>query len=404
MKKISGGVCAPAGFRANGVHCGIRKNKTKRDLSLIVSEKRASAACVYTTNLVKGAPIIVTKSHVADGYAQAIVCNSGNANTCNADGVEIAEAMCALVEKNTGIAASDVVVASTGVIGQPLSVEPMAEGMPALAAGLSEENGNLAAQGIMTTDTVAKEIAFSFDLGGAECHIGAIGKGVGMINPNMATMLIFVTTDAAISPAMLQKALSADVKDTFNMVSVDGDTSTNDMVCVLANGLAGNPEITETGKDFNAFRRALNKVTTYLCRCIAKDGEGATKLLECKVTGAKTKNAAKLVAKSVIKSSLFKAAMFGADANWGRVLCAVGYSGADVDVSKVDVSFKSRCGRIDVCKNGSGIEFSEEEAKKVLGADEIQILIELNDKSGKATAWGCDLTYDYVKINGDYRT
>ena len=404
MKKISGGVCAPAGFRANGVHCGIRKNKTKRDLSLIVSEKRASAACVYTTNLVKGAPIIVTKSHVADGYAQAIVCNSGNANTCNADGVEIAEAMCALVEKNTGIAASDVVVASTGVIGQPLSVEPMAEGMPALAAGLSEENGNLAAQGIMTTDTVAKEIAFSFDLGGAECHIGAIGKGVGMINPNMATMLIFVTTDAAISPAMLQKALSADVKDTFNMVSVDGDTSTNDMVCVLANGLAGNPEITETGKDFNAFRRALNKVTTYLCRCIAKDGEGATKLLECKVTGAKTKNAAKLVVKSVIKSSLFKAAMFGADANWGRVLCAVGYSGADVDVSKVDVSFKSRCGRIDVCKNGSGIEFSEEEAKKVLGADEIQILIELNDKSGKATAWGCDLTYDYVKINGDYRT
>lgn len=404
MKKISGGVCAPAGFRANGVHCGIRKNKTKRDLSLIVSEKRASAACVYTTNLVKGAPIIVTKSHVADGYAQAIVCNSGNANTCNADGVEIAEAMCALVEKNTGIAASDVVVASTGVIGQPLSVEPMAEGMPALAAGLSEENGNLAAQGIMTTDTIAKEIAFSFDLGGAECHIGAIGKGVGMINPNMATMLIFVTTDAAISPAMLQKALSADVKDTFNMVSVDGDTSTNDMVCVLANGLAGNPEITETGKDFTAFRRALNKVTTYLCRCIAKDGEGATKLLECKVTGAKTKNAAKLVAKSVIKSSLFKAAMFGADANWGRVLCAVGYSGADVDVSKVDVSFKSRFGRIDVCKNGSGIEFSEEEAKKVLGADEIQILIELNDKSGKATAWGCDLTYDYVKINGDYRT
>lgn len=404
MKKISGGVCAPAGFRANGVHCGIRKNKTKRDLSLIVSEKRASAACVYTTNLVKGAPILVTKSHVADGYAQAIVCNSGNANTCNADGVEIAEAMCALVEKNTGIAASDVVVASTGVIGQPLSVEPMAQGMPALVAELSEENGNLAAQGIMTTDTVAKEIAFSFDLGGTECHIGAIGKGVGMINPNMATMLIFVTTDAAISPAMLQKALSADVKDTFNMVSVDGDTSTNDMVCVLANGLAGNPEITETGKDFTAFRRALNKVTTYLCRCIAKDGEGATKLLECKVTGAKTKNAAKLAAKSVIKSSLFKAAMFGADANWGRVLCAIGYSGADVDVSKVDVSFKSRFGHIDVCKNGSGIEFSEEEAKKVLGADEIQILIELNDKNGKATAWGCDLTYDYVKINGDYRT
>ena len=404
MKKISGGVCAPAGFRANGVHCGIRKNKTKRDLSLIVSDVKASAACVYTTNLVKGAPILVTKEHVADGYAQAIVCNSGNANTCNADGVEIAEKMCKLVEQNTGISANDVVIASTGVIGQPLSLEPIAEGMPALAKGLSPLNSNLAAQGIMTTDTVAKEIAYTFELGGAECHIGAIGKGVGMINPNMATMLIFVTCDAAISPAMLQKALSADVKESFNMVSVDGDTSTNDMVCLLANGLAGNPEIKEPGKDFNAFRRALNKVTTYLCRCIAKDGEGATKLLECKVTGAKTKNAAKLAAKSVVKSSLFKAAMFGADANWGRVLCAIGYSGADVDVTKVDVSFKSRAGVIEVCKNGSGIEFSEEQAKKVLSEDEIQILIELNDKKGKATAWGCDLTYEYVKINGDYRT
>lgn len=404
MKKIQGGVCAPVGFKANGVHCGIRKNKTKRDLSLIVSEVRAAAACVYTQNLVKGAPILVTKKHVADGYARAIVCNSGNANTCNADGEEIAEGMSKLVEEFTGVSAQDVVVASTGVIGQPLSLDPIRDGMPSLAEGLSEEGSDLAAQGIMTTDTVPKQIAYTFTLGGKECRIGAIGKGVGMINPNMATMLIFITTDAAISPAMLQKALSADVKDSFNMVSVDGDTSTNDMVCVLANGLAGNECIEQPGKDFNAFRKALNKVTTYLCRKIAGDGEGATKLLECKVTGAKGKNAARTVAKSVIKSSLFKAAMFGADANWGRVLCAIGYSGADVDVTKVSVDFRSRAGELAVCRNGSGILFSEEEAKKILSEKEIEILIGLGDGNGKATAWGCDLTYDYVKINGDYRT
>ena len=404
MKKIQGGVCAPVGFKANGVHCGIRKNKTKRDLSLIVSKVRAAAACVYTQNLVKGAPILVTKKHVADGYARAIVCNSGNANTCNADGEEIAEGMSKLVEEFTGVSAQDVVVASTGVIGQPLSLDPIRDGMPSLAEGLSEEGSDLAAQGIMTTDTVPKQIAYTFTLGGKECRIGAIGKGVGMINPNMATMLIFITTDAAISPAMLQKALSADVKDSFNMVSVDGDTSTNDMVCVLANGLAGNECIEQPGKDFNAFRKALNKVTTYLCRKIAGDGEGATKLLECKVTGAKGKNAARTVAKSVIKSSLFKAAMFGADANWGRVLCAIGYSGADVDVTKVSVDFRSRAGELAVCRNGSGIPFSEEEAKKILSEKEIEILIGLGDGNGKATAWGCDLTYDYVKINGDYRT
>ena len=404
MKKIQGGVCAPVGFKANGVHCGIRKNKTKRDLSLIVSEVRAAAACVYTQNLVKGAPILVTKKHVADGYARAIVCNSGNANTCNADGEEIAEGMSKLVEEFTCVSAQDVVVASTGVIGQPLSLDPIRDGMPSLAEGLSEEGSDLAAQGIMTTDTVPKQIAYTFTLGGKECRIGAIGKGVGMINPNMATMLIFITTDAAISPAMLQKALSADVKDSFNMVSVDGDTSTNDMVCVLANGLAGNECIEQPGKDFNAFRKALNKVTTYLCRKIAGDGEGATKLLECKVTGAKGKNAARTVAKSVIKSSLFKAAMFGADANWGRVLCAIGYSGADVDVTKVSVDFRSRAGELAVCRNGSGIPFSEEEAKKILSEKEIEILIGLGDGNGKATAWGCDLTYDYVKINGDYRT
>ena len=403
MKKTVGGVCAPLGFKANGVHCGIRKNKTKRDLSLIVSEVRASAACVYTQNKVKGAPILVTKKHVADGYARAVICNSGNANTCNADGVEIAEGMCSLVEKFTGIPASDVVVASTGVIGQPLSLEPVASGMKELVNGLGA-NSDFAAQGIMTTDTVDKQVAYHFLLGGKECTIGAIGKGVGMINPNMATMLIFVTTDVAIAPDMLQKALSADVKDSFNMVSVDGDTSTNDMVCVLANGLAGNETIMQPCKEFTTFRKALNKVTTNLCRKIAKDGEGATKLLECKVFGAKTKHAAKIVAKSVIQSSLLKAAMFGADANWGRVLCAVGYSGADVDIQKVDVCFKSKAGQVLVCQSGSGVPFSEEEAKKILSEDEIQILIDLNDKNGKAVAWGCDLTYDYVKINGDYRT
>ena len=404
MKKIEGGVCAPAGFKANGVHCGIRKNKTKRDLSLIVSDTRCAAACVYTQNLVKGAPIAVTKEHVKDGYAQAIVCNSGNANTCNANGVEIAEGMCGLVEKYVGIPARDVVVASTGVIGQPLSLEPIENGMRELVSGLNEFGSLYAAQGIMTTDTVDKQIAYSFTLDGKECRIGAIGKGVGMICPNMATMLIFITTDAAISPAMLQKALSADVKDSFNMVSVDGDTSTNDMVCILANGMAGNEEITEQGKDFTSFRKALAKVTTNLCRRIAKDGEGATKLLECKVTGAKTKAAAKTVAKSVIKSSLFKAAMFGADANWGRVLCAIGYAGANVDISKIDVDFKSSAGTVAVCRGGSGIPFSEEEAKAVLSQDEIDVLISLNDGNGRATAWGCDLTYDYVKINGDYRT
>ena len=278
MEKIQGGVCAAKGFRANGVHCGIRKNKSKLDLSLIVSDVRCAAACVYTQNLVKGAPILVTKEHVADGYARAVVCNSGNANTCNADGVEIAEGMCALVEQYTGVPAADVVVASTGVIGQPLSLEPIAAGMPALAAGLGEHSDE-AAQGIMTTDTVEKQIAYRFVLGGKECRIGAIGKGVGMINPNMATMLIFVTTDAAVSPAMLQKALSADVQDSFNMVSVDGDTSTNDMVALLANGLAGNAEIAEENEDFAAFCEALHAVTTDLCRKIAKDGEGATKLL-----------------------------------------------------------------------------------------------------------------------------
>ena len=404
MKLINGGICAAKGFTASGVHCGIRKNKTKRDLALILSEVKASAAAVYTTNLVKGAPLAVTKMHLMDGKAQAVICNSGNANTCNADGVQVAQEMARLTAETLGIEKEDVVVASTGVIGLPLDVTPIKNGLPALKESLGDDNSELAAEGIMTTDTVKKEVAVSFEIGGVECKIGGIAKGSGMIHPNMATMLVFITSDVAISSAMLQKALSSDIQNTFNMVSVDGDTSTNDMVCVLANGMAGNKEITEEGEDFDAFMQALNTVTVHLCRMIAGDGEGATKLLECRVTGANDDKIAKIVAKSVICSSLTKAAMFGADANWGRVLCAIGYSGADVDVTKVDVSFESAKGTIPVCKDGSGIDFSEEIAKEILLEKEIIINVGLNSGESSSTAWGCDLTYEYVKINGDYRT
>ena len=404
IKIIEGGVCAAQGFKANGVHCGIRKNRTKKDLALIYSETIASAAAVYTTNLVKGAPLTVTKKHIADGKAQAVICNSGNANTCNADGIEVAEKMSELLANEMGIKANDVVVASTGVIGQPLNLEPIKSGIPSLVAGLACDGGKAAAEGIMTTDTTMKEIAVEFEVGGKVCRMGGIAKGSGMIHPNMATMLVFITTDACISSEMLKKALSSDIKNTFNMISVDGDTSTNDMVTVLANGMAGNEEIKSEGKDFDAFMEALNSVNVYLCRMIAADGEGATKLLECNVCGAKDEENAKIIAKSVICSSLFKAAMFGADANWGRVLCAIGYSGADVDVNKIDVSFKSNKGVLDVCKNGAGIEFSEEKAKEILLEKEIEINITAGDGNAKASAWGCDLTYDYVKINGDYRT
>ena len=404
MKIIKGGVCAAKGFLASGVHCGIRKNRTKRDISLIFSEQICSAAAVYTTNLVKGAPLIVTKNHLANGKAQAVICNSGNANTCNANGIEIAEKMSQLLANELSISADDVVVASTGVIGQPLNIEPIANGIPMLKKELSFDGGQNAAEGIMTTDTKLKEIAAEFTIGGKTCHIGGIAKGSGMIHPNMATMLVFITTDVAISPNMLQKALSSDIANTFNMISVDGDTSTNDMVTVLANGMAGNAEITEDSEDFKEFMKALNTVTVHLCRMIAADGEGATKLLECRVSGANDEKTAKTVAKSVICSSLLKAAMFGADANWGRVLCAIGYSGAEVDVLKIDVSFKSKNGEILVCKNGAGVDFSEEKAKEILLEDEIEILVGLNSGNASATAWGCDLTYDYVKINGDYRT
>ena len=404
IEMISGGVCAAKGFTAGGVHCGIRKSRTKRDLSLIASDAPASCAAVYTTNLVKGAPLIVTKRHLENGVAQAIICNSGNANTCNLGGEEIAEAMGQMAAQALGIKPEDVVVASTGVIGEPLNIAPIAAGLPGLVASLSDQGSDAAAEGIMTTDTVKKEIAVEFSLSGVPCRMGGIAKGSGMIHPNMATMLVFITCDAAISPALLQKALSGDIASTFNMVSVDGDTSTNDMVVVMANGRAGNPEITEENRDFAEFMKALNTVTVGLCRMIAGDGEGATKLLECRVSGAADEQTAKTVAKSVICSSLLKAAMFGTDANWGRVLCAIGYSGAQVDVRKIDVAFRSRAGYIEVCKNGAGVPFSEEEAKKILLEKEIEILVGLNDGFMAATAWGCDLTYDYVRINGDYRT
>ena len=404
IKIIEGGVTAAAGFTASGVHCGIRKNRTKKDIALIACDRPAAAAAVYTQNLVKGAPLLVTRRHLENGYARAVICNSGNANTCNADGVEVAEKMSALLGDALGIAADDVIVASTGVIGQPLNIEPIAAGIPALVAALSRDGGADAAEGIMTTDLVKKEIAVEFTVGGKTCHLGGIAKGSGMIHPNMATMLVFLTSDVAIAPAMLQKALSTDITSTFNMISVDGDTSTNDMVAILASGAAGNAEITAEGEDFSAFMCALNTVTTYLCRRIAADGEGATKLLECRVSGAADEATAKTCAKSVICSSLVKAAMFGSDANWGRVLCALGYSGAAIDVTKVGVSFRSTAGEIEVCRDGAGIDFSEEIAKKVLLEKEIEILVTLGMGEASATAWGCDLTYDYVKINGDYRT
>ena len=404
MQYIEGGVTAAKGFLAGGVHCGIRKNKSKLDLALIYSEKPCTAAGVYTQNLVKGAPILVTQRNLADGRAQAVICNSGNANTCNADGEAKAWRMCEIAAEALHIDPHDVIVASTGVIGQILPIEPIENAAEALAASLSENGSNLAAQAIMTTDTIEKEVAVQFELGGRTVTVGGISKGSGMIHPNMATMLCFVTTDCAISAEMLQKAVKKAADTTFNMISVDGDTSTNDTLAVMANGESGSAEITAEDEAFDAFCAALTAVCRRLSMMMAGDGEGATKLLICKTTGAKDWETAKTVAKSVICSSLLKAAMFGEDANWGRVLCAIGYAGADIDINKVNVSFKSAYGQVDVCVNGAGINFSEEEAAKVLHEKEITILVELNSGDAEAEAFGCDLTYDYVKINGDYRT
>ncbi|MEE0830762.1 MAG: bifunctional glutamate N-acetyltransferase/amino-acid acetyltransferase ArgJ [Longicatena sp.] len=401
---MSNAVCFPKGFKANGIHCGVRKNRTKKDLALIYSETPCSAAAVYTLNKVKGAPINVTKQNLEDGIAQAMLCNSGNANTCNANGIEIAQGMCDLCADSLKINASDIIIASTGVIGEVLSLEPFETHMDQLVAGLSAQNGSEACEAIMTTDTVKKEFVTSFMINDIECRLGIMAKGSGMIHPNMATMLAFVTTDVNISPAMLKQALSEVVQDTFNMVSVDGDTSTNDMLSIMANGAAQNEAITCANEAYQLFKKALYDVCVAASRAMAKDGEGATKLLTAVVTQAPDVKTAKIAAKSVITSSLFKAAMFGKDANWGRILCALGYCEADFDITKVDVTFRSGAGSVAVCKNGAGCGFNENDALTILAEDEIIIAIDLNQGNAQATAWGCDLTYDYVKINGDYRT
>ena len=401
-----GGVCAAKGFLANGLNCGLNSDQNKNDLCLIMSESECSAAAVYTRNKVKGAPILVTKEHLAKtgGKAKAVIANSKNANTCNADGEEKAEKMCQLAAEQLGIKAEEVIVASTGVIGQILPIEPIAAHIEELAKGLTADGNEKAATAIMTTDTVKKEVAVSFEVDGKVCHVGGMAKGSGMIHPNMATTLNFVTTDVSVAPQLVQKALSEIVKVTYNCLSVDGDTSTNDMVCVLANGQAGNAMITEEGAAYQQFYEALYLVLMNMTRMLAADGEGASKLLECTVSEAKDLETAIIVAKSVICSPLFKCAMFGEDANWGRVLCAIGYAKADFPIEKVDVNLASEKGVLAVCRNGSGIPFSEEFAKEVLHADTIQILVNLHDGDAKATAWGCDLTYDYVRINGDYRS
>lgn len=407
FKIIDGGVCAAKGFKASGLYCGIKENPTKKnDIALIVSDVMCNAAGVYTSNKVKGAPVIVTKKNLAasGGKAKAVIVNSKNANTCNADGEAKADAMCRLVSDALGIKQEEVIVASTGVIGQILPLEPIEKAVPQLVEKLAYDGNVEAATAIMTTDTVKKEYAVEFEIGGKLCHLGGMAKGSGMIHPNMATTLNFITTDCAVSAPMLQKALSEIVKITYNCLSVDGDQSTNDTCMLMSNGLAENPEINAEGADFDTFKGALYQVMANLTRMLAKDGEGATKLLTCICSSAPDLDTAIIVAKSVIRSPLFKCAMFGADANWGRVLCAIGYAEAEFDINKVDVDLGSKAGRIAVCRNGAGVDFSEDEAKKILTEEEIEIYIELNQGEAKATAWGCDLTYDYVKINGDYRS
>ena len=401
---IEGGVTAARGFSAAGIHCGIRKNRSKKDLALIFSDRPAAAAAVYARNLVKGAPLTVTKRHLENGTARAIVCNSGIANTCAADGIETAEEMCRLAAEALGVDVMDVLPASTGVIGPSLPLAPIAAAMPALAAALSETGSSEAAEAIMTTDIVKKEFALTFRAGGKTCTLGGIAKGSGMIAPNMATMLCFLTTDAAVTPTLLHEALLDAVGDTFNMLTVDGDTSTNDTVALLANGAAENPLISSKGEDYDAFCGALRMLCAAIVRALAADGEGATRLLEVRLRGGASRHDARMAARAVAGSSLLKAAIFGADANWGRVLCAIGYSGAQVDVSGVDVAFVSKAGQIEVCKNGAGIPFDEDTAKTVLTQPEVTVDIRLRDGEAAATAWGCDLTYDYVKINGDYRS
>jgi glutamate N-acetyltransferase/amino-acid N-acetyltransferase len=404
MTFTNDGITGPLGFVANGIYCGLRRNKTKMDLAMVYSETPCTAAGMYTKNKVKGAPLLVTEEHLQNGYARAIICNSGNANTCNADGVEKARQMASHTADVLSISPEEVIVASTGVIGQPLNIDAIISGIPPLAKSLNINGGDNAASAIMTTDTVAKSQCVEFVLGGKQVKIGAMAKGSGMIHPNMATMLCFITSDVAISSLMLKKALSYVVERTFNCVSVDGDTSTNDMVCIMANAQAGNPEITTEGPDYEIFAQALFDLCSKMARMIAKDGEGATKLLECRIHNCQSEDQGRDLAKSVIMSSLVKSAFFGADANWGRILCALGYCDVPLDVTKIDVTLSSRMGEILVCKDGAGVDFSEEKAKEILLEDEIFIDINLKDGLLSATAWGCDLTYDYVRINGDYRT
>ncbi|HIX91657.1 MAG TPA: bifunctional glutamate N-acetyltransferase/amino-acid acetyltransferase ArgJ [Firmicutes bacterium] len=401
-----GGICAAKGFRAAGIHAGLRKNKDKLDLALIVADDECAAAGVFTTNRVFAAPVGVTRAHLKNKRARAVICNSGNANACCPDGYEKANAVCAALAEKLGITEDDVIVASTGVIGVPLQIEPIITGIPTLLDKISAtaEGSDTAARAIMTTDTKKKEFAYEFNVGGKTAKIGGICKGSGMIQPNMATMLCFITTDIAISPELLQTALSEVIRDTFNMVSVDGDTSTNDMVTLLASGKAGNAEITAQDSDYAVFKAALKQVCTNLCMAIAADGEGATKLLECRVRNFGDAANARILAKSVINSSLVKTAMFGADANWGRILCALGYAGIDIDTDKIDVKFISEAGEILVSENGHSVDFSEERAKEILLCDKIIIDIDMKSGDCNATAWGCDLSYEYVHINGDYRS
>lgn len=402
MKIIDGGVCAAKGFKAGAIRCGIRKSQTKKDLAMILSDCECSAAAVYTTNRVKAAPILLTMENLSNGKARAVIVNSGNANACAPFGIENARREAMAAARALHVAMEDVVVASTGVIGQTLSVECIEEH----AGSMEMKYGNsmAAAEAIMTTDTKVKTIAVEFEADGKTCHIGGICKGSGMIHPNMGTMLSFITTDCAISSEMLDKALKADVKKTFNRVTVDGDTSTNDMCCILANGMAGNLPVEQEGADYDAFCAALHMVTEDLARKIAADGEGASKLMTCTVSGALDEDTAEQLCKSICSSSLVKAAIFGSDANWGRVLCAMGYSGAAFNTEEVTVEFASKAGTVTVCEKGRGLDFNEELAKEILEQEEVEINVTLQEGSGNVTCWGCDLTYDYVKINGDYRT
>ena len=406
-KSIEGGVCAARGFAAGGIHVGVKShNPEKKDIALIVSDKPCAAAAVYTTNAVKAAHIHVDRAHLANGIARAAFINSGNANACAPNGEQHAEAICAAVARAVGCDAEDVICAATGVIGQESNEQVGTAGIPALSASLSAtaEGSDACANAIMTTDTVKKELAIETVIGGRTVRIGGVTKGSGMIHPNMGTLLCFVTTDCAISPAMIRQALLETVKVSFNRISVDGDTSTNDTFCVMANGLAGNAEITEKGPDYDAFVAALKAVCIPLAIKMASDGEGAKHLITCEVTGAKSEQSAETLAKAVISSTLTKAAIFGADANWGRVLCAMGYSGEQFDPDKVDVSFASAAGEIAVCLRGRGLAFDEDLAKRILTEHDIVIKIAMGEGEGACVCWGCDITYEYIKINGDYRT